>query len=99
MIRWCWTKPRCTARCAPYVRVMAGHSIKLSAETYAHVVLAASARRQTLAQWLEEAAHAALKDQDYQERLTRYRQAERHAAQNRQGAPLARDYGLSPHQL
>jgi hypothetical protein len=73
---------------------MAGHSIKISAETYAQVVLAASAARQTISQWMEVAAESALQRQDHETRLSQFRQAQIQAADRREGAPLARDFGL-----
>ncbi len=73
---------------------MAGHSIKISTETYAHVVLAASAAGTTTTQWMEAAARTALKQQDYDERVLRYRDAQIRAADRLEGAPLARDFGL-----
>jgi hypothetical protein len=78
---------------------MAGHSIKISPETYAHVVLAASEARQTVSQWMEDAARTALAHQDHAVKLSRYREAQIRAAERREGAPLARDYGLSPSRL
>lgn len=74
---------------------MAGHSIRIGAETYAHVVLAASAAGTTTSQWMEAAARAALKQQDHDGRVLRFREAQVRAANRREGAPLARDFGLS----
>ena len=73
---------------------MAGHSIKISAETYAHVVLAASAAGTTASEWMEGAARAALKHHDYKVKVSRFREAQIRAADRLEGAPLARDFGL-----
>ncbi len=73
---------------------MAGHSIKLSTETYAQVVLAASAAGQTLSQWMEIAVESALQRQDHEGRVSRYREAHKRAAERLEPAPLARDFGL-----
>lgn len=75
---------------------MAGHSVKLSAPTYARVVLAAEAAGQTISQWLEAAAQTAMADQDHAGRVARFRAAQLRAAERLEGAPLARDFGLSP---
>ncbi len=73
---------------------MPGHSIKISAETYAHVVLAASAAGTTASEWMEVAARTALKHHDYEVKVSRYREAQIRAADRLEGAPLARDFGL-----
>ena len=74
---------------------MAGHSVKISTETYAHVVLAASAAGQTISDWIERAAKQALKHQDYEVRVADFRQASIRAAERLEAAPLARDFGLA----
>ncbi len=76
---------------------MATHIVKISVETYARVVLAASETGQTVTQWMEGAALRALGRQDEAMRVSQYRAAHRHAAENRLPSPLARDFGLSPY--
>ncbi len=76
---------------------MASHSVKISVETYARIVLAASETGQTVTQWMEAAALRALGRQDEAMRQSQYRAAHQHAAKNGLPSPLARDFGLSPY--